>query len=111
MVTIRTTALIMAMSVVGAVAPGAFAQNTNIVIDDNLISQENTIEQTQVTINSAVAGNVSEGQNNLVAGNSVTTLSFQNQSAIADNNVDDNDDFNTVQVDVCAILTIVGIGC
>ncbi len=111
MIATRTTALIVAMSVIGAATPAAFAQNTNIVIDDDLNSQENTIEQTQVTINSAAAGNVSEGDDNIVAGNSAITLSFQNQSALADNDVDDNGDFNAVQVDVCAILASFGIGC
>jgi hypothetical protein len=109
MITTRTTALIAAMSLLGTVAPAAFAQNTSVNTDDDLVLQANEISQKQLALNNAEAGNV-KGDDNIVAGNNAVALSFQDQDADADNDVDDNDDFTTTQVDVCA-LVLVGIIC
>ncbi|HJU34458.1 MAG TPA: hypothetical protein VJ695_04980 [Nitrososphaera sp.] len=109
MITTRTTALIAAMSLLGTVAPAAFAQNTSVNTDDDLVLQANEIKQKQEAANLAAAGNV-DGDDNIVAGNNAVALSFQDQDADADNDVDDNDDFTTTQVDVCA-LVLVGIIC
>ncbi len=113
MITTRTTALIAAMSLLGTVAPAAvpaFAQNTSVNTDDDFVAQANKIEQEQKAENEAKAGNVDDGDGNIVAGNNAVALSFQNQQATATNDVDDNDDFTTTQVDLCAIV-LIGIVC
>jgi hypothetical protein len=110
MITTRTTALIAAMSLLGTVIPAAaFAQNTSVNTDDDFNLQSNTIKQAQAAYNEADAGNV-KGDDNIVAGNNAVALSFQDQDADASNDVDDNDDFTTTQVDICA-LVVVGIVC
>jgi hypothetical protein len=97
------------MSLLGTVAPAAFAQNTSVNTDDDFTFQSGAIGQGQLAANSANAGNAA-GSGNIVAGNNAFGLSFQNQDADIDQDVDDNDDFNTAQVDICAIV-LVGIVC
>jgi hypothetical protein len=110
MITTRTTAIIAAMSLLSTVIPAAaFAQNTSVNTDDDVVGQVNKIKQFQLAANEADAGNV-KGDDNIVAGNNAVALSFQNQDADADNSVDDNDDFDTTQIDVCAFV-VVGIIC
>jgi hypothetical protein len=104
MITTRTTALIAAMSLLGTMAPAAFAQNTSVNTDDDLVGQINEIKQGQYAKNEAAAGNVDDGDDNIVAGNNAVALSFQNQDADASNTNDDNDDFTTTQVDLCAFV-------
>jgi hypothetical protein len=111
MITTRTTALLAAMSLLGSMAPAAvFAQNTSVNTDDDAVFQANKIKQEQYAENKAAAGNVDDGDGNIVAGNNAVALSFQNQDADADNDNNDNDDFTTTQVDVCAVV-VIGIIC
>jgi hypothetical protein len=106
MITTRTTALIAAMSLLGTVIPAAaFAQNTSVNSDDDFNLQTNAITQVQAAFNDASAGNV-KGDDNVAAGNNGFALSFQNQDADASNDVDDNDDFNTTQVDICDTVVL-----
>ena len=109
MITTRTAALVAAMSLLGTVVPAAFAQNTSVNTDDDVVGQINEIKQFQLAKNEADAGNV-KGDDNIVAGNNAVALSFQDQDADADNDNDDNDDFDTTQIDICA-LVVVGIIC
>ena len=109
MITTRTTALIAAMSLLGTVAPAAFAQNTGINTDDDFNFQTNAIGQGQLSANEAEAGNA-RGDGNIVSGNNGFALSLQDQDADADNDVDDNDDFVSNQTDICA-LVLVGFAC
>jgi hypothetical protein len=93
-----TAALIMTMSVLGAVTPAAFAQNTSVNEDDDFVSQAIDIRQSQSAANFASAGNVGgDGDNPIVAGNNAVAASFQNQEATAANFNSDDDDFNTDQ--------------
>ena len=103
MITTRTTALIAAMSLLGTVAPTAFAQNTSVNTDDDFALQSGAIGQGQLAANSANAGNAA-GDGNIVAGNNAFGLSLQNQDADIDQDIDDNDDFITTQVDICAFV-------
>ena len=109
MITTRTTALIAAMSLLGTVAPTAFAQNTSVNTDDDFFVQQAEIKQKQLAYNEANAGNV-KGDDNIVAGNNAVALSLQNQDADIDQDIDDNDDFITTQVDICAFVAV-GIVC
>jgi hypothetical protein len=109
MITTRTTALIAAMSLLGTVAPAAFAQNTSVNTDDDYAAQIADIKQKQYASNEANAGNV-KGDNNIVAGNNAVAFSLQDQYADVDQDIDDNDDFNTGQLDVCALVNV-GIIC
>jgi hypothetical protein len=110
MITTRTAALIAAMSLLGTVAPAAFAQNTSVNEDNDWVGQVNKIEQEQKAVNFASAGGSGGSGNDVIAGNNAVAASFQNQDADASNDNDDNDDFTTTQVDVCAFV-VVGIIC
>jgi hypothetical protein len=110
MITTRTAALIAAMSLLGTVAPAAFAQNTSVNQDSDWVGQVNKIEQEQKAVNFASAGGSGGSGDDVIAGNNAVALSFQNQDADASNDNDDNDDFTTTQVDVCAFV-VVGIIC
>ena len=105
MITTRTTALIAAMSLLGTVAPAAFAQNTSVNTDDDVFIQDAEIKQKQYASNEANAGNV-KGDDNIVAGNNAVAFSTQDQDADIDQDIDDNDDFTVDQVDVCAVVDI-----
>jgi hypothetical protein len=120
MITTRTAALVVAMSLLGTVAPAAFAQNTSVNTDDDIVKQVNKIDQDQTAVNFASAGGSSDGKEHdkekfkdggdIIAGNNAVAVSFQDQDATATNDNDDNDDFTTTQVDVCA-LVLVAIIC
>src|ERR671922_246761 len=110
MITTRTAALIAAMSLLGTVAPAAFAQNTSVVQDNDVVKQVNKIEQEQTAVNWAAAGGSGGSGDDVIAGNNAAAVSFQDQDADASNTNSDDDDFTTTQVDVCA-LVVVAIIC
>ncbi len=111
MITTRTAALIATMSLLGTVAPAAFAQNTSVNQDNDYVKQLNYIEQEQKAANIAEAGSGDGGDgDDVIAGNNAAAVSFQNQDADADNDNSDDDTFTTTQVDVCAFV-VVGIIC
>ena len=102
----RTAALIAAMSLLGTVAPAAFAQNTSVVQDNDVVKQKNKIEQEQTAVNFAAAGGDGGSGDDVIAGNNAAAVSFQDQDATATNDNRDDDDFTTTQVDVCAIVLV-----
>ena len=93
------------MSLLGTVAPAAFAQNTAVITDDDFVAQLAEIDQTQVAVNEANTGNA-DGDGNIVAGNNGFAFSFPNQSANIDQDIDDNDDFTTTQEDICVLVSL-----
>jgi hypothetical protein len=106
----KTAALIAAMSLLGTVAPAAFAQNTSVNQDNDYVKQANKIEQEQTAVNFAAAGGSGGDGNDVIAGNNAAAVSFQDQDADASNTNSDDDTFTTNQTDVCAIV-LVGIIC
>jgi hypothetical protein len=73
MITTRTTALIAAMSLLGTVAPAAFAQNTSVNTDDDAFFQAAEIKQAQLAANEANVA-TTKGDDNIVAGNNAVAL-------------------------------------
>src|SRR5919108_6352120 len=106
MITTRTAALIAAMSLLGTVAPAAFAQNTSVNQDNDWTKQVNKIEQEQTAVNFAAAGGDGGDGDDVIAGNNAAAVSFQDQDADASNTNTDDDTFTTTQVDVCAIVLV-----
>ena len=123
----RTVALIAAMSLLGTVAPAAFAQNTSVNQDNDVVKQVNKIEQEQTAVNFATAGGSSDGKGHdddgkehdkekskddgdVIAGNNAAAVSFQDQDARATNDNTDDDTFTTNQTDICVVV-LVGIIC
>jgi hypothetical protein len=106
MIAKRTTALIAAMALLTTAGPAVFAQNTSINEDDDFVGQANEIKQKQSAYNSANAGNVgSTGDGKtIVAGNNAAAASFQEQDATALNFNEDNDVFDTLQIDICEVV-------
>ena len=102
----RTAALIVAMSLLGTVAPAAFAQNTSVVQDNDYVKQKNKIEQEQTAVNFAAAGGDGGDGDDVIAGNNAAAVSFQDQDATATNDNSDDDRFTTDQIDVCAIVLV-----
>jgi hypothetical protein len=105
MITTRTAALIATMSLLGTVAPAAFAQNTSVNQDNDWVKQKNNIEQEQTAVNFAAAGG-DGGDGDVIAGNNAAAVSFQDQDATATNTNSDDDTFDTEQIDVCAIVLV-----
>jgi hypothetical protein len=99
MITTRTAALIAAMSLLGTVAPAAFAQVGNINEDDDVFAQLNQAEIRQSAV--SVANNENEGNQ---AGVNVVSVNDQDADIDQDNDADDNDDVEQVGVDVCAFF-------
>jgi hypothetical protein len=106
------TTLVVAFGLLGISAAGVFAyplsaeaQNTSVNTDDDITLQENKIKQVQEAKNSANAGNV-KGDGNIVAGNNAVAVSFQDQEAFAANINIDDDVFETLQVDICAVVDV-----
>src|SRR5262245_29900494 len=97
MITTRTAALIAAMSLLGTVAPAAFAQVGNINEDDDIFAQANEAKIKQDAF--SVASNDNDGNQ---AGVNVVSANFQDADIDQDNDADDNDDVTQVGVDVCA---------
>ena len=101
MITTRTAALIAAMSLLGTVAPAAFAQVGNINEDDDIFAQSNEAEIHQKAF--SVANNENEGEQ---AGVNVVSANVQDADVDQENDADDNDDVEQVGVDVCADFDI-----
>ena len=106
----RTAALIVAMSLLGTVAPAAFAQNTSVVQDNDVVKQKNKIEQEQTAVNFASAGGSGGDGDDVIAGNNAAAVSFQDQDATATNDNRDDDTFTTNQTDICVVV-LVGVIC
>ena len=96
MITTRTAALIAAMSLLGTVAPAAFAQVGNINEDDDIFAQANEAKIKQDAF--SVANNHNSGNQ---AGVNVVSANFQDADIDQDNDADDNDDVVQVGADVC----------
>ena len=101
MITTRTAALIAAMSLLGTVAPAAFAQVGNINTDDDIFAQANEAKIKQDAF--SVANNENSGNQ---AGVNVVSFNDQDADVDQDNDADDNDDVTQVGVDVCADFDI-----
>ena len=99
MITTRTAALIAAMSLLGTVAPAAFAQVGNLNVDDDIFAQANAAIETQGAFR--VANNEYNGNQ---AGINTVVANFQVAHIDQDNDADDNDDVTQVGVDVCALF-------
>ena len=107
MITTRTAALIAAMALLGpAVVPAAFAQNTSVNSDNDIVKQLNKITQHQTAANFATAGGSGGDGDDVIAGNNAAAVSFQDQDATATNDNTDDDTFTTDQIDVCAIVLV-----
>jgi hypothetical protein len=85
------------MSLLGTVAPAAFAQVGNINEDDDIFAQANeaSIRQSAVSF----ASNDNDGNQ---AGVNVVSTNFQDADIDQENDADDNDDVTQVGVDICA---------
>jgi hypothetical protein len=105
MITARPAALIAAMSLLGTVAPAAFAQNIAINTDDN-VGEENHSEIFQYE---ADIGKVTNDDGNWT-GYTALWSALQNANVTQSNNVEDNDDLNVIPIDLCA-LTGLAIFC
>ncbi|HEY1247590.1 MAG TPA: hypothetical protein VGE97_01260 [Nitrososphaera sp.] len=99
MITTRTAALIAAMSLLGTVAPAAFAQVGNIGTDDDIFSQVN-----QAAIGQSAASGAFNSNSGNQAGVNVVSANFQDADIDQDNDADDNDDNLQVGVDACAFF-------
>jgi len=99
MITTRTAALVAAMSLLGTVAPAAFAQVGNIATDDDIFAQSNEAEIRQSAV--SVANNDNDGNQ---AGVNVVSANFQDADIDQDNDAEDNDDVTQVGVDICALF-------
>ena len=99
MITTRTAALVAAMSLLGSVAPAAFAQVGNIATDDDIFAQSNEAKIKQNAF--SAASNDNDGNQ---AGVNVVSANFQDADIDQDNDADDNDDVTQVGVDVCALF-------
>jgi hypothetical protein len=97
MITTRTAALIAAMSLLGTVAPAAFAQVGNINEDNDIFAQANHAKIKQDAF--SAASNDNDGNQ---AGVNVVSANFQDANIDQDNDAEDNDDVTQVGVDVCA---------
>ena len=104
MITTRTAALVAAMSLLGTVAPAAFAQVGNINEDDDIFAQSNEAKIKQNAF--SIAKNDNDGNQ---AGVNVVSANFQFADVDQDNDADDNDDVDQIGVDVCALFIIAGI--
>ena len=97
MITTRTAALVAAMSLLGTVAPAAFAQVGNINTDDDIFAQSNEAKIKQQAW--SAASNDNDGNQ---AGVNVVSANFQDANIDQENTANDNDDVTQVGVDVCA---------
>ena len=85
------------MSLLGTVAPGAFAQVGNINTDDDIFAQANEAKIKQEAF--SVANNENDGNQ---AGVNVVSFNDQDADIDQDNDAEDNDDVEQVGVDICA---------
>ena len=89
------------MSLLGTVAPAAFAQVGNINVDDDIFAQSNEAKISQKAF--SVANNENDGNQ---AGVNVVSANVQDADIDQDNDADDNDDVTQVGVDVCAAFNL-----
>ena len=99
MITTRTAALVAAMSLLGTVAPAAFAQVGNINVDDDIFAQSNEAKISQKAF--SLANNENDGNQ---AGVNVVSANFQEAEVEQENEAEDNDDVTQVGVDICALF-------
>jgi hypothetical protein len=97
MITTRTAALVAAMSLLGTVAPAAFAQVGNINTDDDFVAQAN-----QAAIGQGAFSAASNSNTGNQAGTNVVSFNDQDADIDQDNDAEDNDDVDQIGVDVCA---------
>jgi hypothetical protein len=97
MITTRTAALIAAVSLLGTVAPAAFAQVGNINNDNDIFAQANQAKIKQDAF--SVASNENHGNQ---AGVNVVSANFQNADVHQRNDANDNDNVHQTGVDICA---------
>ena len=93
------SSLVGAMSLLGTVAPAAFAQVGNINTDDDIFAQANEAKIKQEAF--SVANNENSGNQ---AGVNVVSANFQDADIDQENEAEDNDDVTQVGVDVCALF-------
>jgi hypothetical protein len=92
------------MSLLGTVAPAAFAQVGNVNEDDDIFAQSNEARVDQEAL--SAASNDNDGNQ---AGVNVASANVQDADVDQDNDADDNDDVEQVGVDVCADFFAAGI--
>ena len=97
MITTRTAALVAAMSLLGTVAPAAFAQVGNINEDDDIFAQANEAAIGQGAFSAASNSNTGNQ-----AGDNVVSANFQDADIDQENDAEDNDDVEQIGVDICA---------
>ena len=85
------------MSLLGTVAPAAFAQVGNVNSDDDIFAQTNEAKIKQDAASAAINDN--DGNQ---AGVNVVSANFQDANVDQENDAEDNDDVEQVGVDVCA---------
>jgi hypothetical protein len=105
MITTRTAALIAAMSLLGTVAPAAFAQVGNINEDDDIFAQANKAAIGQGAFSAAANSNTGNQ-----AGANVVSFNDQDADIDQDNDADDNDDVEQFGFDICADF-IIAVEC
>ena len=105
MITTRTAALIAAMSLLGTVAPAAFAQVGNINEDDDVFAQANEAAIGQGAFSAAANSNTGNQ-----AGANVVSFNDQDADIDQDNDADDNDDVEQFGFDICADF-IIAVEC
>ena len=101
MITTRTAALIAAVSLLGTVAPAAFAQVGNTNTDNDIFAQANHAKIAQNAF--SAASNKNDGNQ---AGVNVVSANFQNADVHQRNEANDNDNVHQTGVDVCADFNI-----
>ena len=99
MITTRTAALVAAMSLLGTVAPAAFAQVGNINTDDDIVGQAN-----QAAIGQGAASAAFNHNGGNQAGTNVVSANFQDADIDQKNSVDDNDNVKQFGLDACALF-------
>ena len=92
-------ALIAAMSLLGTVAPAAFAQVGNINTDDDIVGQSNAAKISQNAF--SLANNDNDGNQ---AGVNVVSANFQDADIDQENEVEYEDTVTQTGVDVCAFF-------
>jgi hypothetical protein len=95
----RAAALIAAMSLLGTVAPAAFAQVGDINEDDDIFSQSNAAFEARGAFSAAGTGN----SGNQV-GVKVISANVRDTDIDQHNNANDMDGIEQVGVDVCALF-------
>jgi CHASE1-domain containing sensor protein len=102
MITTRIAALIATMSLLGTVAPAAFAQNAALNEDDDVFVQENKAYVAQYSSQENKVKNDDGKQVGAIA----ASFNVQTADVDQDNTAEDNDDVDQVQVDICAHVFI-----